>query len=583
MSTTASSANAGIADDDRYDLGLAVVLRVVAQRWWLILIVVALSAGMTVRRANAVSYMYEASTQVAVTEASRDWVFGVAGVEATDPIRTIETQIQIAQSHPVWEGAWERLGVERSKQISHYAVETAGVSDVLVFKVQSADPRLAEDAAIAFAEAYVDVRKKQVSTELHTLADFLTERSAAYQEDVSILDARIAELAGREQDEEFYRLLASAASANEALQASVLIEGGRSDPELARLIAAREAALTLALELEKRADEVNLEAALLGTGPYLVDGVAYAAGPLGTPFARQMTVSVFAGLVAGIALAFVADYLDDRLRRRERIERELVGIAVLGATPRDRTLRRKGAGVASMIRPVSATADAYRSIRSALLARSEHSPVQTLLITSPRQREGKTVVAAELATVMARGGRSVVLVDANLRKPRLHQRFGIDPQPGLSAVLVGEHGLGSCLIEIPMSGTTGRLRVLPAGATPDGVTRVLDGGRTVEVLRALQADSDLVIIDTTHLNSIADAQVLAGVVDAVVVVARRKVTKRRQLAVALTAVSKSGVPVVWTVLNGFADRDRSIGSIAPRRAAEVVKIEKIDLDTLGVS
>lgn len=562
------------------------VLRVVAQRWWLILIVIALSAAMTVRRANAVSYMYEASTQVAVTEASRDWVFGVAGVEATDPIRTIETQIQIAMSHPVWEGAWDRLGVERSKQIADYDVVTFGVSDVLVFKVQSPDPRLAEDAAIAFAEAYVEVRKEQVATELRTLADFLTERSAAYQEDVSILDTRIAELSGREQDEEFYRLLASAASANEALQASVLIEGGRSDPELARLIAAREAALTLALELEKRADEVNLEAALLGTGPYLMDGVAYATGPLGTPFARQMTVAVVSGLAAGLALAFAADYLDDRLRRREGIERELVGVPVLGATPADRSLRSHQGGVASMLRPVSATADAYRSIRSALLALNEHTPVQTLLVTSPGQREGKTTVATELAAVMARGGRSVVLVDGNLRKPRVHERFGVDGEPGLASVLVGEHGLGSALIEIPMIGTTGRLRLLPAGSTDEGVTRVLDGTRTVEVLRALQADSDLVIIDSTHLNSIADAQVLAGVVDGVVVVARRKVTKRRKLASALAAVSKSGVPVVWTVLNGFADRGRPIqgrGLRGQRRSDEVIRIDKLDLDSLGVS
>ncbi|MCP3934095.1 MAG: hypothetical protein GY708_01850 [Actinomycetia bacterium] len=579
MTTPAPS---GIPDDDRYDLGILVVLRVVAQRWWLILIVVVLSGAMTVRRAHAVSSMYEASTLVQVTEGSKDWTFGVVGTEALDPIRAIETQIQVAMSHPVWEGAWQRLGVERSKKIADYAVAGSGGADVLVFKVQSTDPRLAEDAAVAFAESYVEVRRDQVSSELRIFADFLTERSSAYEEEVGALDVQIAERSGRDQDAEFYRLLASSASPNSALEANVLI-GTDSDPLLARLVASREAALSLATELAKRADEVNLEAAALATGPSLMDGVSYAVGPLGTPFTRQMVVAVIAGLAAGLALAFAVDYLDDRMRRRDRVERELVGIPVLGATPTDRSLASRRSRIAALHRPVSATADAYRSIRSALLAYSAASPVQTLLVTSPSRREGKTTVACELAVVMARGGRSVVVVDANLRRPDVHRRFGLEQEPGLSSVLVGEEGLSSCLVDIPLAGSTGRLRVLPSGSLTDGITQVLDGGRMVDVLRAIQADSDLVVIDSTHVNSLADAQVLAGVVDGVIVVARRKVTKRRLLGVALGDISRSGVPVVWAVLNGFGTKDRVAARRAGRRVGEALVVEKIDLDSLQMS
>ncbi len=577
-----TAAPAGIPDDDRYDLGILVVLRVDAQRWWLILIVVALSGAMTVRRAHAVSHMYEASTQVQVTEGSKDWVFGVAGTEAIDPIRAIETQIQVALSNPVWEGAWRRLGADRSKQIAHYDVVNSGGADVLVFKIQSTDPRLAEDAAVAFAEAYVEVRKGQVSRELRILADFVTERSSAYEEEVGALDIQIAERSGRAQDAEFYRLLASSASPNLAVDASMLL-GTDSDPLLARLVASREAALSLATELAKRADEVNLEAAALATGPSLMDGVSYAEGPLGTPFSRQMTVAIISGMAAGLALAFAVDYLDDKMRRRDRVERELVGIPVLGATPTDRSLGSRRSEIAALHRPVSATADAYRSIRSALLAYSTASPVQTLLVTSPSRKEGKTTVACELAVVMARGGRSVVIVDANLRRPDVHRRFGVEQEPGLSSVLVGEEGLSSCLVDVPLTRSTGRLRVLPSGSLTDGITQVLDGGRTVDVLRAVQADSDLVIIDSTHVNSLADAQVLAGVVDGVIVVARRKVTKRRLLGIALADISRSGVPVVWTILNGFGTKDRVAARKAGRRVGEAIAVEKIDLDSLQMS
>jgi len=558
----------GHSNDDRYDLGILAVLRVVAQRWWVIVIVVALSFGMTVRRVNATSEMYAASAQVVITEASADVVLGIAGYEAVDPVRTIDTQIITAQTAAVWQGVWDRLGPAKSEQISKLVVTKEGVADVIKITVESVNPYVAEQAASAFAASYVEFRKLQISEYYTLIADTLASRAALYNDQARQLDVRIAELADRELDEQFYRLLASAASPNSALEADVVLAGESADPELAQLLAERESVLGLQSQLQTRADEVGYEASILNAGPSILGETSRAAGPLGTTPLRQMIVAAITGFSAGLALAFAVDYLDDRLRRRDVIERELVGIPVLGATPVDRFVRSRRAAVATLYKPVSATADAFRSIRSALLALSFTTPVQTLLVTSPDRNEGKTTVAAELAAVVARGGRNVVLIDANLRRPRVHRRFDIGQEPGLSSVLAGTQALSACLVELPLRGSAGRLRVLPSGPLTDGITQVLDGSRLVEVLRAVQADADLVVIDAPHLNSISDAQVISGIVDGVVLVVRRGVTKRRRLGMALDVLDKSRVPVIWTVLSGFGGRDLGAARLASRRIAK---------------
>lgn len=559
----------GIPDDDRYDLGVFAVLRVVAQRWWLVLIVLGLSLGTTVRRVNATVPMYEASAQVLISEATADVVIGIAGYEAVDPIRTMDTQIVTAQTAPVWQGVWDRLGLEESQKIARLDVDKEGVADVMVITVTSPDPRTAEAAAGAFADSYVEFRKRQISDYFLTLSESLKSRAALYTDEVNQLDLQIAELSGREADAEFFRVLASAASPNAALNAEQLLGGSEDNPELARLFAERESLLGLQQQLSSRSDEVSFEASAQGAGPSLLGETNRATGPLGASTMRQLIVAIISGVAGGLALAFAVDYLDDRLRRRDIVEKELQGIPVLGATPADRTLSRRASAVATLHRPVSATADAYRSIRAAIQARSMTTPVQTLLVTSPDRREGKTTVTAELGVIMARGGKNVVLVDANLRRPRLHKRMGIAQEPGLSSVLTGEQALSAGLVELPLSGSAGRLRVLPAGPLNDGLTHVLDGHRTIEVLRALQADADLVLIDAPHLNSIADAQVLSGSVDGVIVVVRRKTTKRRRLGAALDVLATGGVPVVWTVLNGFGSRDLAAARRAARRTGSV--------------
>ncbi len=562
----------GIPDDDRYDLGVFAVLRVVAGRWWIVAIVLALSLSTTIRRVNATVPMYESSSKVLISEASADVVIGIAGYEAVDPVRTMDTQIVTAQTHPVWQGVWDRLGVEDSSKIARLEVDKEGVSDVMVIKVQSTDPNVAVKAATAFAESYVAFRKLQIADYFQTLAESLSSRAALYGDQVNQLSLQIAEMSGRSADVEFFRLLASAASPNSALNAEQLINGGGDNPELTRLIAERESVLSLQLQLETRADEVNFGASAQSAGPSILGETEPATGPLGASSTRQIIVAVISGVAGGIALAFSVDFLDDKLRRRDEVEKELHGIPVLGASPPDRSLSRRTNAVATLHRPVSATADAYRSIRSAIQARSMTTPVQTVLVTSPDRREGKTTAAAELGVIMARGGKNVVLVDANLRRPRLHRRLGIAQEPGLSSVLAGEHALSTGMVELPLSGSAGRLRVLPAGPLTDGLTHVLDGHRTVEVLRAIQADADLVIIDAPHLNRIADAQVMSSNVDAVLVVVRKKITKRRRLGAALDVLSKSGVPVVWTLLNGFGTRDLKAARRAARRTGDELKV-----------
>ena len=519
-------------ENDRHDLATLELLRVVRQRWWIVAIVLCITLGMALRQASTGDPRFSATATVEITEAQKEWIFGVVGVSSVDPVRLLETERYKVSSTAVWEGVESRLGTAPTAQISSLTVEIVGNADLLEITVEAADPDSAVRGAGAFADSYIEFRVNQTAATLETLGESLRSRSTSYYEQLADVESRIRATAA---------------------------PGDEIGNELARLLVERDALLSLATESEKRADEVILEASVRTSGPTLLGEAGNVQGPLQTSVLQALVLAAVVGLAAGAVLALLVDYLDDRIRSGNTTEPEFADVPVLGATPDDRDLSRVDGATATISRPMSGTADAYRAIRAALLARAETTPIQTILVTSPDAGDGKTTVVSELAVVLARSGRDVVVIDANLRNPQLHDRFRIGQVPGLASVLAGDRAMSMALVTVPLDGAAGRLRVLPAGPLLHDVTEVLDGQRTIEVLRTVQADADLVLIDAPDVLGSADAHVLAGMVDGVILVARKGRTKERRLAAALSAITSAGVPAVWTVLNGFATQDLATG------------------------
>jgi non-specific protein-tyrosine kinase len=222
----------------------------------------------------------------------------------------------------------------------------------------------------------------------------------------------------------------------------------------------------------------------------------------------------------------------------------------MGMIPADRSSRR---AVVSLAAPQSPSAEAYRSLRTAVyFAGSDRR--RRLQVTTPRSRHGKTETVVNLAVAAARAGQRVIVVDCDLRYPRVHELFGLPNQVGFTSVVRGELPLSNALQRVP---GVDRVYVLASGPIPTNPAELLASERCHEVLSSLQADGTLVLIDSPPLL-VADAATLARSVDGVLLVATAGVTSRKHLRQAIQLLRQIDAPLLGTVLH-HADSEEAGG------------------------
>jgi capsular exopolysaccharide synthesis family protein len=169
-----------------------------------------------------------------------------------------------------------------------------------------------------------------------------------------------------------------------------------------------------------------------------------------------------------------------------------------------------------------------------------------LEVTSARPSEGKSTTAANLALVCARAGQRVIVVDCDLRQPRIHSFFGLEPSRGFTSVLIGEATAEQVVFQI--SDEPG-LSVVPAGSVPPDPSALLSGQRVRQLISEFRSMADLVIVDTPPVMAVPDAEVLSGLVDGVILVASAGTTRRSTFRRACDQLRVAGAPMAGTVLN----------------------------------
>jgi len=206
----------------------------------------------------------------------------------------------------------------------------------------------------------------------------------------------------------------------------------------------------------------------------------------------------------------------------------------------------------TLTEPRSPVAEAYRTLRTNLMFSGLDRPLTTLLVTSPSSEEGKSTTLANLAVTMAQGGRSTILVDCDLRRPRQHELFGLPAEPGLSnAILdkVDAPGLMPTQVE--------NLSLLPAGAVPPSPADLLGSRRMEALIANLKSRADIVLFDAPPVIAVTDAALLASKLDGVLLVVSAGHTRREHAQRAKALLERIHVHIVGTVLTN-ADVDRSV-------------------------
>jgi len=304
--------------------------------------------------------------------------------------------------------------------------------------------------------------------------------------------------------------------------------------EQARLEREMRAAEALHENLQSNLKQAELAEATSSPGLQVLDRAAVPLGPTEDTVPRIMLMASLAGLGLGLAGALLLDKMDKRIRYPDQIERGL-GLPLLGIVPR---LDAAG-GVDATV-----AVEAFRSIR-VQISHSNGTSRGLVLVTSPAPRDGKSMVAANLAISYASAGFRTVLVDADVRRGHAEEMFAVRRSPGLADYLRGE----TTPDEIRQATKVDGLTVIAKGAGKNFNLELLDSTEMDALLTALKADFDVVVLDAPPLAAGADALVLGRRADKVVVVLRAGETDQVLARAKLELIGNVDVPIVGAVLN----------------------------------
>jgi succinoglycan biosynthesis transport protein ExoP len=258
-----------------------------------------------------------------------------------------------------------------------------------------------------------------------------------------------------------------------------------------------------------------------GQNAKVVERAVPSGTPIGNSVRRDVEIGIVIGLLLAIGVVLVAENSDRRLRNADDLD-DMLGIPMLGTIPRAAFSTRRHS-------PERAE-EAFQMLRASLTYFNVDERLASVMIVSPGAEEGKTTVAIGLAKAAALAGRRVILLDADLRRPQVAPRLGLEATIGLGQVLAGEAALSSSLVDIPIDAPkSGRLQVLPAGVAAPNPAALLGSAHMRLVIKQLEAQSDLVIVDTAAALAVSDSLALLQATSGVVLVVRMNQTARGSL------------------------------------------------------
>jgi succinoglycan biosynthesis transport protein ExoP len=489
-------------------------------RKWSILAITLLAVGLALFISDRQTPIYESDVSILVTP--------VPAIETdSGPLLepNLETEAELIKSVAVAEIAANDLDVSGPprKLLDDLSVDHPTDTEILVVNYRHADPIVAQRNASAFADAYLLFRERAATEAISRSANDITDQIQLVTADLDRVNGRLQRL-------------------SETDPRRGILEGQ------VNLLSTQ--ILQLQLELTSLPDEVTvgriIQPAQLPSSPVSPNHIGI--GLLG----------VVAGLGLGIGFAFVRDRLSERLRSTEEVEAYLEA-PVLAAIPRVTSWRRrKDPFLVTAVKWRSPPAEAYRVLRTNVLSAAGALAAKSVVVTSAHAGEGKSATVANLGVVLARAGKRVCLMSADLRRPRLHEFFGRDNELGLIQVLAGRTTLAEALqvVTLPVRGSatsSASLAFLPSGSIPDDPTELITSERLAQVLTRLEEVSDIVLVDVPPVLSVTDALVVAELTKAVLLVIGPTGNNRPTIVSVRQRIDRVGARIVGATLNSPDD------------------------------
>ncbi|MCU1311072.1 MAG: capsular exopolysaccharide family, partial [Candidatus Angelobacter sp.] len=315
--------------------------------------------------------------------------------------------------------------------------------------------------------------------------------------------------------------------------------------------------------------EAGINSGLKSSNVRIVDVARAPLSPSKPNIQHNIALGFLLGLVGGIALAFVLESLDNTVRTPEQVEM-LTALPSLGMIPlsldisstkkRTRTksmslttaaqtdLRKTSISLLAHARPKSEVAESYRALRTSILLSSIGSAPKVIMVTSALPQEGKTTTSINTAIVLAQKGGKVLLVDADMRRPSIHQTFKLRNRSGLSTILTGSNTTEQLVVASPI---LPNLFVLPAGPPPPHPAELLGSEAMRDLLNSWRNQYDHIIVDTPPVLSVTDAVLLSVEMDTVLLVIRSAQTSKDALRRSRDVLSQVNAKVMGVVVNAI--------------------------------
>jgi len=294
--------------------------------------------------------------------------------------------------------------------------------------------------------------------------------------------------------------------------------------------------------LLQRMKETGISGELKSSNIRIVDVAETPRGPVRPNTRNDLLAAILAGLMCAVGVAFFFEYIDSRIKNPEEL-REYLGLPFLGMVPALFNIEGKNPLINNGV--PSGFAESFRGVRTNILFSSAAEELRTVMVTSSSPNEGKTLVAGNLAIALAQAGQRVLLIDADMRKPRIHEVFERPREPGLSNLLVGTAKASDSVQVTSVPG----LWVLGAGVHPPNPAELLGSRRFKDFIGSLGSHFDWVILDTPPVMAVTDASVVAHLVEGVLFVVGADMTSRHTARRALEQIQRAKGKLVGAVLN----------------------------------
>ncbi len=265
---------------------------------------------------------------------------------------------------------------------------------------------------------------------------------------------------------------------------------------------------------------------------------------------RNILLSVVLGLFGGVGLAFFIEYLDNTLNSARQIE-ERYGLTVLGSIEQ---VNGKEVNIDTHVvrKPMSPLAESYRLIRTALLLSSAEQPPKLMLITSMNKSEGKTATVVNLSRMLAQGQKKVLIIDCDLRRPRLHSLFDVSNNTGLSSFLSGN--TDKCNI-VKIQGE--QVSLIPSGPVPPDPSELLGSRKMKLLLDDMTEKYDFIVIDSPPIGAVTDSLTLSQLVEGLILVVKAGSTTMEMFEGGVKILQDINARILGVVLNGVRAHNKS--------------------------